>query len=176
MREGASIVNRQERRRFLLGALGGAGGPRTGAQLAALCGVSRQIIVKDIAALRKGGAPIIPTPAGYALTAAPARRVVTCRHDEQALLEKELQTVVEGGGTIVDVFVEHPRYGVMRNELRIATPRDIAKFLRDMRDGLPLCTLTDGVHMHTLEAPDGAALDAIAHKLRALGILLAENS
>lgn len=165
-------MNRDERRSFLLGLLKESEKPRTGAELAALCGVSRQIIVKDIAALRGEGRPIQPTPSGYRLLSHPARCIVACRHEDPALLAKELYTIVEGGGTVVDVFVHHPRYGVLRNELHIGTSHDVAKFLVDMQGSHPLCSLTDGVHMHTIQAPDQRALDDIVERLEMLGVLI----
>ncbi len=165
-------MGKTDRQREILAALRFKENPVTGAALAAQFGVSRQIIVKDIAALRRAGEPVLSTPGGYALSRSPAFCVITCRHDGEFLLEQELYTVVEGGGWVIDVIVEHPRYGQMRNELMIGTARDVMQFMKDMKNGRPLCALTGGVHMHTLRAPDEEALAAITGRLSALGILL----
>jgi len=165
-------LNKQERSHLLHDTLKQAEHPVSGARLAKLCGVSRQIIIKDIAAMRKEGIPIQPTAAGYLLAKSPATCIVACRHSAPDFLEKELFTVIEGGGTMIDVFIEHPRYGRLRNELMLSTQKDIAQFLRDMESGQPLCSLTDGLHMHTLSAPSRETLDAIVSRLAALGILV----
>lgn len=146
--------------------------PVPGGQLGKTCGVSRQIIIKDIAMMKKNGISIQATPSGYLLLKSPATCIIACRHDAAELLAQELYTIIEGGGTLIDVFVQHPRYGTMRNELMLNSRRDVAQFLSDMRDGQPLCMLTDGLHMHTLSAPNEEMLATIIHRLDALGILV----
>ena len=53
-----------ERRRQILQALEQADGPLSASALAARVGVSRQIVVGDVALLRAGGAEILATPRG----------------------------------------------------------------------------------------------------------------
>ena len=55
------------RRDEILQALAGASGPVSAAALAARLGVSRQVVVGDVALLRAAGSPIVATPRGYVL-------------------------------------------------------------------------------------------------------------
>ncbi len=164
-------MNKAQRQGAILAALRASKQPLTGSALAERFSVSRQIIVADIAALRRAGEPVRSTASGYALLSATATRVIACRHHTDDLLATELHTVVEYGGTVLDVAIDHPRYGKMRNELMIATHGDVAKFLRDMQSGRPICALTDGSHTHTIRARDEYTLDAITARLSELNIL-----
>lgn len=69
-----------------------------------------QIIVGDVALLRAGGLAVLATPRGYILenTSAPAcaERHIVSHHDNSRMLE-ELYTVVDLGGAVIDVTVEH---------------------------------------------------------------------
>ena len=70
------------RRQALLSALEEAERPLSAASLARRLGVSRQIIVGDVALLRAGGAEIAATPRGYLLRreAPGLLYTVACRH------------------------------------------------------------------------------------------------
>ena len=73
------------RRDEILQALAGASGPVSAAALAARLGVSRQVVVGDVALLRAAGSPIVATPRGYVLgggqEGSGVRCTVACRHD-----------------------------------------------------------------------------------------------
>ena len=60
-------MNAAQRRESILKRLSGAEAPVSASALAALLGVSRQIVVGDVALLRAGGAQIDATPRGYQL-------------------------------------------------------------------------------------------------------------
>ena len=78
------------RRDEILQALAGASGPVSAAALAARLGVSRQVVVGDVALLRAAGSPIVATPRGYVLERAGAGALqvtVACRHSAERLLE-----------------------------------------------------------------------------------------
>ena len=57
------------RREKIMGALSGSESPLSGAALAERCGVSRQVVVTDIALLRTRGEKIVSTNRGYVLIA-----------------------------------------------------------------------------------------------------------
>ena len=103
-------MNAAERRTKITHLLAQANGPLSATALAAQCGVSRQIIVGDVALLRAGGLAVLATPRGYILenTSAPAcaERHIVSHHDNSRMLE-ELYTVVDLGGAVIDVTVEH---------------------------------------------------------------------
>ena len=88
------------RRDEILQALAGASGPVSAAALAARLGVSRQVVVGDVALLRAAGSPIVATPRGYVLGGGQegggVRCTVACRHGLDGLLD-ELYTVADCG-------------------------------------------------------------------------------
>ncbi|KKM12470.1 transcriptional regulator [Clostridiales bacterium PH28_bin88] len=164
-----------DRRKTILSMLT-RGEPVTGTELARRLGVSRQVIVQDIAVLRAGGSGILATPQGYLLPSPEGgcRRTFACRHD-LAGLETELLIMVDNGGKVLDVAVEHPLYGELRGYLMLASRRDVDDFINRLQSSgaNPLYTLTgDGTHLHTVEAVNEAALEAIEQGLAAAGMLL----
>ena len=174
-------MNAAERRTKISHLLAGADKPVSATVLAAQCGVSRQIIVGDIALLRASGLAVLATPRGYILenaSAAPAyaERSVVCRHEQDRLLE-ELYTVVDLGGALIDVTVEHSVYGQICAPLHIFSRYDADAFDRKIRQpgAKPLCDLTGGIHLHTLRAADEDTLDRVVQGLKDKGFLLSED-
>lgn len=169
-----------ERRAGILARLRSSGGPVRGTDLAERFGVTRQVIVGDVAILRAEGRPIVGSPYGYLLIehAAPGvRAVLAVRHDRRSTL-KELTALVDLGITIEDVVVEHPVYGELRGNLMIRSHEDVERFLASLRSGEAelLSVLTGGIHLHTVRAPDEAGLRKGRRALRELGILLDRSS
>lgn len=150
--------------------------PITGSALAKRFEVSRQVIVQDVAVLRAEGKDIIATPQGYLITKnqePKLRQVIACQHD-QADLAKELNIIVDHGGTVVDVIVEHPLYGELKGVLNLKSRYDVQKFMDKLEssNAKPLCFLTEGVHLHTIEAEDERVLQQIKTALTEAEILL----
>lgn len=151
----------------------------TGSELARQLGVSRQVIVQDIALLRAAGEDILATPQGYrlgpGLAARPYRAVIAVRHSP-AQTGDELYSLVEAGTRVLDVIVEHPIYGELRGLLLLETREDVDVFLeRVAASGAALLsTLTGGVHLHTLEAAHPDAIELARARLREKGYLLDE--
>lgn len=176
----ASRPDAEVRRAALLARLTAATEPIPGDLLARELGVSRQAIVHDVAVLRAAGRPIVATVRGYLLVPAPApdlaRAVVAVRHGPTEA-ETELTALVDLGVRVVDVVVEHPVYGELRAQLQIESRADVAAWAEaTRRSGAHLLSeLTDGVHLHTLEASSGERLDAARTALRELGMLLPES-
>lgn len=140
-------------------------------------GVSRQVIVQDIAVLRAGGLDIVATVRGYLLApgASPsaARRAVRVRHAPGDAIP-ELTALVDVGARVVDVIVAHPVYGELRAELDLRSRRDVRLWAeRCAETGAHLLSeLTGGEHVHTLEADHEPILDAARDALRRLGFLV----
>ena len=109
--------------------------PLSGTALAKQCDVSRQVIVQDIALIRASGYDIISTNRGYIIQEPLVReRVFKVNHtDEQ--LEEELYSIIDLGGTVVNVMVNHRVYGHMEAELRINSRRKVEAFMEDIRSG-----------------------------------------
>jgi len=171
-------ITGEERRERLLGLLKNSTLPITGADLATRNGVSRQVIVQDLSLLKASGHDIVATPRGYLHAAKEEgsyRRKVVCRHTPEEL-GAECDAIVDEGVTILDVIVEHPVYGFLTGELMLKSRRDVRTLITRLRetDSPPLSSLTDGIHIHTLEADSEQALDAAVARLETLGILISE--
>lgn len=168
----------EDRRTRLLRLLQEQGAPLSGTALAKALGVTRQIIVQDIALIRAENHNILSTNKGYLYRDANAentqpKRVIHVRHSTEQVLD-EFLTVLDLGGTVLDVAVEHEIYGQIRADLLIETPQDAREFvdrLSRCRDN-PLKVLTDDCHYHTITAPAEKLLDLIEAALRAKGMLL----
>lgn len=169
-------MDTETRRSEILNALTRAGDPITGTDLAGRFGVSRQVIVQDIAILRARGEQVLATPRGYMY---PTREdkseceVLACRHTRDQI-EEELGLIVDLGGKVLNVIVEHPLYGELCGTLMIASRRDLSQYLERLNQtkASPLSALTGGVHLHTIEAPEREVINEIAAALRKAGFLI----
>ncbi len=166
----------EKRRRNIIEILEESSDPVSGASLASRLGVSRQVIVQDVALLRAEDRDILSTYKGYLLDSHQKRRdcvrVFRCRHSAQDT-EDELQIIVDHGGRALDVFVEHPIYGQIRADLMISNRLEVAQFMEQMasRAAKPLNILTDGWHYHTVTASSEEHLDLIGQELKRKGYL-----
>lgn len=170
----------EERRTNILHRLQETDTPLSGTALAKAFHVSRQIIVQDIALMRAENYGIISTNKGYLLRSEKTenthpKRVFFVKHSTQQVLE-EFLTVIELGGKVLDVAVEHEIYGQIRVDLLIETEADAVDFYEKLlvcRDN-PLKVLTDDCHYHTVAAPSEKLLDLIEAELRSKGLLIAQ--
>ena len=94
--------------------------PQSGTALGEALGVSRQIIVQDIALLRTSGYDILSTNRGYILNESNTnpRRLVKVRHGSDRI-EEELNLVVDLGGCVEDVLVNHRTYAKIEAPLNV---------------------------------------------------------
>lgn len=152
--------------------------PVCGAELAREFGVSRQVIVQDIALLRATNKNILSTNKGYMLYRPDedkkrARRSFYVRHTD-AQMKDELYAIVDCGGKVLDVIVDHDIYGQINVDLVLNNRLDVDEFMERLEKSKdrPLSALTGGAHWHTVEADSKQALDAIEKRLREMGILL----
>lgn len=165
------------RRERILAALAGASGPLSGSALAAACGVSRQVVVQDVALLRERGERIVSTNRGYVLDgpAAAGRptRLFKCRHTAEQTAD-ELTCVVDLGGRVEDVFVNHRVYGKVSSDLGVSSRRDVERFMAELASGVstPLMGVTDGYHFHHVSAASEEVLDEVARALADRGYLV----
>ena len=162
-----------ERRMMIIETLKTAGEPISGGSFAKQFGVSRQVIVQDIALLRAEGNDIVSTNSGYLLPEHyKASRVFKVHHDDSSI-EKELTMMVDLGGKVKDVFVSHKVYGLLRVDLNLNSRADVERYLSSIQEGksVPLLNLTSGYHYHTVLAENELILDAIQNKLEEYGFL-----
>ena len=159
----------QERRKTIINILLSEDRPIPGGELSEKCGVSRQIIVQDIAVLKGQGFDILSTHNGYLVQKSPFKdRVFKVKHSTEQT-EDELSTIVELGGTVVDVFVWHKVYGKMSAPLNIFSELQIKQFIEGIRAGksTELMNITGGYHYHTVRAESEKILDEIYDALNA---------
>lgn len=166
-----------ERRQNILDMLSRQSGTLTGTELARRLGVSRQIIVQDIALLRAEGNPILATPQGYLLQAEPLpaskRTMLAVRHSPPQT-QSELSLLVKHGLTVVDVIVEHPLYGELRGNLMLRSLADVERFMERVKKGQTslLSSLTMGLHLHTVEYQSAGDLTRAQADLAQQGFLV----
>ena len=111
----------KERRIQILEKIKESSKPVSASKLAALYGVSRQVVVQDIALIRAAGHEIISTNRGYILNEPSGlSRIFKVSHTEEQM-EDELTTIVDLGGKIKDVVVNHRVYGRMEAALNISS-------------------------------------------------------
>ena len=165
----------QMRREKIAARLEQADGPVSATALAKEFSVSRQIIVGDVALLRAAGLDIAATPRGYVLPAGVGgRRCTVASSHSSEQMEEELNAIVDQGGTVLDVIVEHPIYGQITAPLRLSSRYEIRQFIERCTESsaAPLSLLTDGVHLHTVVCQDAACEQRVKCALRELGMLL----
>ena len=151
--------------------------PLSGAELAKEFGVSRQVIVQDIALLRATNRNILSTNKGYVLYdpehgQSLCRRIFAVNHTD-AQMQEELYLTVDCGGYVCDVIVEHEIYGQLSADLILKNRRDVDEFIRKIGEtaDLPLKVLTGNSHLHTVEADSEKILDEIETRLAEKGFL-----
>ncbi|MBQ4160185.1 MAG: transcription repressor NadR [Clostridia bacterium] len=163
----------KNRRQNILNKLAAASAPISAGSLAEEFGVSRQIIVKDIAALREDGYTIDAMTRGYILKEQlRPRKVFKVIHTDEDV-ETELNLIVDMGGCVEDVFIYHKFYNQIKAPMHIKSRYDVAHFLKNIAEGKSslLKNVTAGYHYHTVVADDEDTLKRIEDKLWEHGFL-----
>lgn len=145
--------------------------PISASTLSKRFGVSRQIIVGDIALLRALGHLITATPRGYVIETIDMNlkvKQVLVKHTKEQT-KFELLVFVKHHIIVKDVIIDHPQYGMIRGDLNIKTKQDVETFL-NKKTSL-LSDLTNGIHIHTLYYLDENNLDLALKELDDLGFL-----
>lgn len=166
-------MNGKERRNKIIQMLSKNKEPISGKELAKIFGVSRQVIVQDIALLRAQDYEITSTNQGYVLLGEQKiSRVFKVVHSDTDV-EEELNLIVDYGGKIDDVFVYHKIYGTVRADLNISSRNDVKEFLQDLKGGSStlLKNITSDYHYHTVSASSEKLLDLIQESLQEKGFL-----
>lgn len=167
-------MNAEERRKEIVNLLYASTDALSGSVLAEKLGISRQIIVQDIALLKAEGFDILSTHKGYIIKDSPLiEKVFKLRHTSDQTLD-ELSSVVSLGGCIVDVFVNHKVYGRIKAMLNIASQNDVEIFRQNIESGKSseLMHVTSGYHYHTVRAENETVLLKIEEMLMLKGYLV----
>mgnify|MGYP003302855942 CR=1 FL=1 len=156
-----------ERRKSIVNLLVSEHKPVSGSELSDKFGVSRQIIVRDISILKEQGFEILASNSGYIMQKSPYKERVFKVFHTTAETEDELQTIVDLGGTVADVYVWHKAYGKMEAKLNISSRSQIEQFIESVRTGksVELMHITGGYHYHTVRAASEGTLDKIESAL-----------
>ncbi len=147
--------------------------PISGINLARRFQVSRQVIVQDIALIRAKDIHIYSTNKGYIIdNKQEVARVFKVIHTDSEV-ETELETIIDFGGWVKDVFVYHKVYGVVKADMNIHSRCDIKKYLDEIKSGKSslLKNVTSGYHYHTVAADNEKTLNLIQDSLYQLGFL-----
>ena len=162
-----------ERRKAIVNLLLSSTDAISGGKLSEEFGVSRQIIVQDITVLKGSGYDILSTHNGYIIQKSPLKERVFKVHHTTEQTEDELNTIVNLGGTVVDVFVWHKVYGKMVAPLNIFSPMHVKQFIEGVRSGksTELMNITGGYHYHTVRADSDNILDQIEKALNDRGYI-----
>ena len=109
--------------------------PVSASTLAKKLGVSRQIIVGDVALIRASGTNIIATPRGYILDSKQQNQTYTIavNHSQEQMAD-ELYTIVDLGGCAIDVIVDHPVYGQLTGKLHLSSRYDVDQFIKKVNN------------------------------------------
>ncbi len=168
------MMTGEERRAFIVDRIKSSEKPISGTKLAELCEVSRQVIVQDVALIRASGYDIMSTNRGYIIHEQKSfRRTFKVQHTEDQV-EDEMNSIVDLGGKLINVSVNHRIYGRMEAELNVGSRRKVAEFMDDIRNGKssPLMKITSNYHYHMVEAESEEVLDEIEQMLDKKGILI----
>lgn len=171
-------MNGDKRRESILQQLAESSLPISGLQLAKLLNVSRQVIVQDIALLRAEKHDILSTNTGYIIKkAVKPQRVFCVAHTDDCILD-ELYTIVDLGGRVVDVQINHKVYGNFLAQLNIKSRKDAENLVEriSLGESIPLKKLTQDTHCHLVEADTIEELNSIENELRRKGYLMLANS
>ncbi len=167
----------KSRRNQMLIKLENADQPIIGSDLADYFGISRQVVVQDIAILRAQGHAIIATSNGYMINpkSNPDQliKTIVSTHEGVDLMREELEIIVDYGGKIINVIVEHPVYGEITGTLMIKSKEDIDRFMRKVieTEAKPLAVLTEGEHIHTIEVPSEKIYELMLLELKKKGFI-----
>ena len=169
-------MNNEQRRIEILNTLQKSNLPISANEFSKEYSVTRQIIVADIALLRASGYPIRAEHKGYVLEKVEKNELskkIVVKHGAKEVTD-ELYAVVDNGGRVIDVIIEHSIYGKISAELNLSSRYDIDMFVKKISDeGItPLSLLTDGLHIHTIAVKDITAYERIIDKLKDLKVLV----
>ena len=144
-----------ERRTAIINQIKTSSAPVPGKALAAQYEVSRQVILHESHLVE---------------------RIFKVKHTDDQV-EDELYTIVDLGGRVRNVMVNHRVYGHMEASLNINSRRNAAEFIDDIRSGksTPLKNITSNYHYHVVEADSEKTLDMIQEALEEKGFLLEQE-
>lgn len=171
-------MDSKQRRKSIVQVLKNKEQPIKGTELSKIFNVSRQVIVQDIAILRAKGEEIFATPQGYMIVTKKSKekilKAIVCKHEGYDEIEDELKSIIDMGGKVIDVIVDHPIYNEIKIPLMLSSRIEIDEFVDNLKkeNAEPLSSLTEGVHIHTIEVPSIEIYEKILIELEEKGYLI----
>lgn len=164
-----------QRRTEILKILKNSEEPIAARALAAQFGVSRQVIVQDMAVIRASTPGILSTTKGYVLqqdSDACYSREFKVRHGQEKVSE-ELTLIVDCGGKVKNISISHRAYGRVSAEMDVNSRQDVNEFVEAINSShsTVLSSATSGYHYHLVEAVSEERLDMIEQQLKMAGFL-----
>ena len=147
--------------------------PLSGAELAKAFGVSRQVIVQDLAVIRASTPGILSTTKGYVMEQdSSCTREFKVRHSQDKAAQ-ELNLIVDCGGHVKNISISHRVYGRVSAEMDIRSRQDVREFIQALQNSRStvLSSATSGYHYHLIEASSEERLDLIRNQLEKAGFL-----
>ena len=166
-------MNTAERRGEILKILHNADAPVAARELAGKFGVSRQVIVQDLAVIRASAPGILSTTKGYVIQQdSSCTREFKVRHSQDKAAE-ELNLIVDCGGSVKNTSISHRVYGRVSAEMDIRSRQDVNEFVQAINSShsTVLSSATSGYHYHLVEASNEERLDLIGEQLEKAGFL-----
>ena len=165
----------EERRNKIIDLLSHSTTPVSGTVLAKELGVSRQVIVQDMAVIRASTPGILSTTRGYVLQQdkdIACTREFKVRHGQEQAAE-ELNLIVDCGGRVKNISISHRVYGRVTAEMDIRSRQDVNEFVQAINSSHSsvLSSATSGYHYHLIEASSQERLDLIGEQLKKAGFL-----
>ena len=149
-----------ERRNAILKLLQNAEEPVAARKLAERYGVSRQVIVQDMAVIRAYTPGIISTTKGYVM-------------EQEPRCVREFKVRHKQSDAVCNISISHRVYGRVSAEMDIRSRQDVTEFIAALNDSQStvLSTATSGYHYHLVEAASEERLNLIGEQLKAAGFL-----
>ena len=166
-------MNTAERRGEILKILHNADAPVAARELAGKFGVSRQVIVQDLAVIRASTPGILSTTKGYVIQQdSSCSREFKVRHSQDKAAE-ELNLIVDCGGHVKNISISHRVYGRVSAEMDIRSRQDVSEFVQALQNSRStvLSNATSGYHYHLVEAASEERLELIEEQLKKAGFL-----
>ena len=171
--EGENSMNTGERRGEILKILKQTEVPIAARELAGRFGVSRQVIVQDLAVIRASTPGILSTTKGYVMEQdSSCTREFKVRHSQDKAAQ-ELNLIVDCGGHVKNISISHRVYGRVSAEMDIRSRQDVSEFIQALQNSRStvLSSATSGYHYHLIEASSEERLDLIRNQLEKAGFL-----
>ena len=166
-------MNTAQRRTEILKLLQQEEKPVAARAMASQFGVSRQVIVQDMAVIRAATPGILSTTRGYVIQQdSSCVREFKVRHESDQTAE-EMNLIVDCGGRICNISISHRVYGRVSAEMDIRSRQDVNEFIQAINSSRStvLSSATSGYHYHLVEAASEERLDLIEEQLKKAGFL-----